>query len=190
MVDELGATFTSMRREIAKLELDDLNSPEYKEVLFTYRLREISLLGTLENLDGKATVAEFSQVCYEKVGLSVAAQFADRPVGEKATAQLADLRAKWTEALTANRLALPFVSWDKFGTVSTFSGSEWAQGKLPADISKTQLLEVKKSWDEFKQMIGLYLKGSMFAATKCSPRKTALANKTTKKRCGRQREGG
>ena len=49
---------------------------------------------------------------------------------------------------------------------------------MPAVISKNQLVQVKKSWDEFKQMIGLYVKGLMYAATQCSSRKTALANKT------------
>ena len=184
---DLNATLLSMRKELGKLGTDDLGSSEYVEVLFTFRLRLVSLLITIESLDGKETFQEFTKYCYGEVGLSSDAVKID---GVSVKDKFADLRSKWTEALTENKLALPFVSWDKFDTVSTFSSAEWATGKLPSDISKKALIEVKKSWDEFKKMIGLYMKGLMYAATQTSSRKTALANKTKNDEANKNQRGG
>ena len=187
IVAELTHTLTSMRAEFNKLTPEDKTSAEYTEVVGTYKWREVSLLITLENMDGQESVSKFCEYCFQQVDLSCEGQQlinADLEV----VAQFQELREKWSSAFTENNKSLPFSTWDKFGTVSTFIGSAWIGDQLASDITKKQVTEVKKAWDEFKKMIQLYIKGLMFAANQCSGRKTALANKSKNDEQKKQKE--
>ena len=109
IVAELTHTLTSMRTEFNKLTPEDKTSAEYTEVVVTYKLREVSLLITLENMDGKESISKFCEYCFQQADLSCKGQQLTN-VDLEVVAQFQELREKWSSALTENNKCLPFTN--------------------------------------------------------------------------------